>query len=124
MYKVNAENAQRRESRIHLSDLVQEGFEDLTPEQKRENLVAVWKQLSAQVVRVKDKDHKRILGKQIQLVQDEIRKIRPALRGAQGTAEHFLDVARENLTEFEFRRWLVEASRRADLKLEYREYLK
>jgi len=86
----------------------------LTDEQIRENLVTKWKYLNAEIVTLDKKSPKRkALGKELAELQKKISSIRPK-RKCKDIKDHILDVLREELSEFDFKRIIHKASERAD----------
>jgi len=88
--------------------------DSLTDEQIRENLVTKWKHLNAQIVALDKKSPQRkAMGKELAELQAKISSIRPK-RKCKDIKDHILDVLREELSEFEFKRLIHKASERAE----------
>ena len=85
---------------------------ELTDEQRRDNLVQKVKSLVLQASKLpKNSLERKLIGKQIGEINLEINIIRPKKKCI-GVENHFIDVARENLSKFEFDRWMgIAASR-------------
>lgn len=100
-------------------DLLDHGvnaIEELTDEEKRASLVAVWKNLHARICALPKNDPiRKELGMQQLDVQNRINAIRPKLK-APGAKEHFIDVVRERVTKAQFDAWMNEAAARAAAK--------
>lgn len=98
-------------------DLLDQGenpVEVLNPEQRRASLVAHWKALQEQLLSFPKKHPKRIeLGLQMQVVQAEISAIRPKLRLNPSVKDHFIEVARDLLSNAQYRAIMNEAASRA-----------
>jgi len=85
---------------------------ELTDEQIRENLVAQLKALMAENETLKKGDpRKKIVGKLLSEKSQEINAVRPKKK-LPGVENYFIDVARENLSAFEFKRWMNVAAER------------
>jgi hypothetical protein len=86
----------------------------LSDEQLRENLVSKWKALTNKIKTMdKGSPERKILGKEQAELQKQISNLRPK-RKYKDLRDHILDVLREELSEFEFRRLIHKASIRAD----------
>ncbi len=79
---------------------------ELTKEQMRENLVKRKQVMEAELLSLpKKSDRRKELGQELQKINTEINAIRPKRRSV-GVENYFIDIARENLSSFEFNRWM------------------
>lgn len=106
MYK-RTSKSQQRVSVLSIYDLMGKDFNELTPEQRRENLVAKWKHISSNPEKWDGK------GYELQLLQNEISSIRKKPKGYASVPHHFIDVCREQFNKFQFAKIMDEASERA-----------
>lgn len=113
MYKTASDNAQRQARQLWLRDLLGPEFGNLAPEQQRENLVAIWKHLQTQLLALPRGPKRDRIGQEMHDIQALIHEIRPKRKGGKGVEQHFIDVARETLTAFQFKLMMDEASKRA-----------
>lgn len=85
----------------------------LTTEQKRENLVTKAKHLEKQILSLpKGSEKRKELGKVKVKLCLEINSLRPKMK-CKGVTDHIIDILREELTPFQFKRILGLASKRA-----------
>ena len=85
----------------------------LSSEQIRENLVSKLKAIEVEILACKKGSKKRKeLGKKKTALQEQVSEIRPKMK-CKGVKDHILDILREELTDFEFKRILKKASLRA-----------
>jgi len=88
----------------------------LSGEQIRENLVSKLKAIESEILSCKKGSKKRKdLGKLKKSLQEQVTEIRPKKK-CKGVRDHILDILREELTDFEFKRIIKKASLRADSK--------
>ena len=86
----------------------------LTDEQMRENLVEKWKALHDKIIVLPKKSKERkALGKELMDLQNQISAIRPK-RKCPEFRGHVMDVIREELSAYQFRRIIDIATKRAD----------
>lgn len=122
MYKATASSQQffNREA-MHSTKGSRKGFDlldhgespidQLTPEQKRQNLVAQWKSLNDKIVLMRKNDPERIIiGRQMQSLQIQINKIRPKMQGTQLVGGYFIEVAKRKLSKAMYQIIMDEAS--------------
>lgn len=85
----------------------------LTTEQKRENLVTKVKNLEKEILSLPKKSKKRKeLGQVKVKLCLKINSLRPRMK-CKGVEGHIMDILREELTPFQFKRILSKASKRA-----------
>ena len=112
MYRVASRNQQHAVSaeRIKHAPACEERQ---TPEEERDNLKRHLKQLKDSLLGVAGKPERRAIGQQIRAVEQRMHEIRPK-RKCRGAGSHFIDVARERLTLFQYQQIMAEAVRRAE----------
>ena len=85
---------------------------ELTPEQKRQNLVSILKQLNAELAAGPTKDRRKEIGARIHELGQQIHELRAKPR-TPGVEQAFIDEAREQLTPLQFKRIMRAAVIRA-----------
>ena len=115
MYQTSSKLDQRRRRQLWLSDLpINVDWDDLPDEEIRANLVLAKNHLESRLLTLKKNSNER---KEIGLVlaemNTEIHNLRAKLKGSKNVPQFFVDVAREQLSKFQFSTILREASIRA-----------
>ena len=86
-----------------------------TPEQMRQNLVEAKKRVAEELATLpKRHPRRRELGLKQHELDMQINAIRPKRRAPSGVESHFISVAKEKLTQFQYRQIMDEAVRRAE----------
>lgn len=111
MYR-STSRSEQRVGRPSLADMMAGGVGVLTPEQERENLVAIYKRLTAECAALPKGPRKKAMGQEIAKIAQRISEIRPKRKGPPDLGTYFMDVAREEMTKAQFDRWVAEATRR------------
>lgn len=89
----------------------------LSPKERREILVKRKKQLDIELVKYPHRSNERsFIGAMIADLNLEISRLRKKFKGNKDLANHFIDVARENLSKSRFDLWMKEAIERAGLQ--------
>ncbi len=114
MYKGTHRNLQRRSDGLTPKNLMS-GDQDLTPEQMRQNLVAAKKRVVEELASLpKGSPRRRELGAKGKALDDQINAIRAKRKGPRSVESHFISVAKEMLTRFQYGQIMDEATRRAE----------
>lgn len=113
MYKKASDNAQRQASQLWMHDLVGDCEVILTPEQERQNLVAKLHAMEKKILELPKGKIRSDLGKQKFELQQQILAIRPKLKGPKGVDGCFVELCREQLPAWQFKRLISEASKMA-----------
>ena len=112
-YKIASDLAQRRARQLWLADLQGPGFQALTLEERRDSLKAKLRAIDAEIVCTPKGIHRDELGVIKHDIQEQMHALRPKLRTNQSLPNHFIEVAKERLTKFQYRQIMEEASKRA-----------
>lgn len=114
MYKIASDNAQRAVSRIG----IQSGDQGLTPEQERESLVAVWKQIEAELVEIpkhpRFADKRKAVIARKREIEAAMHAIRPKFKGPTSAAQMFVELCRETMPPGQFKALMSAAIARFD----------
>jgi hypothetical protein len=109
-YKTVSDLSQRRARQLWLADLQGAAWEELPPDEQRANLVKAKQSVSERIKQLpRGSAERRELGLLQHDLDERISAIRPKIKGIRGTAEHFVDVAKERLTPFQFNAFMREA---------------
>lgn len=98
--------------------------DELTIEQQRENLVRLARSIQVRIKELpKSSNERKALGLQLYQVNCKINAIRPKMKGKNvagiTVADMALEILREEIGEFQFRRLIHRASRRLDAIMEH-----
>lgn len=115
MRKKEADLSQRRARQTWLADYMEVAeFRAMSPEQQRENLVAIHKSNQAEIIRLpKHSIDRKTLGQRQMEIQNQIHAIRPKRSGPKTVPNYFIEVVKEEVSKFQYSRWMEEATKRA-----------
>ena len=112
MYRVASRNQQHAVSAEKLKH-APACEEQQTPEEERDNLKGRLFALRKRLSEARNKEERYVIGRLIYDTQQLMHEIRPK-RKCRGAGSHFIDVARERLTRFQYQQIMAEAVRRAE----------
>lgn len=114
MYKQTSELSQRRARQLWLADLMGKPFEALPLEQQCENLKRAIRQLDAALTGVPNGARRAHLLGQMEEARAKLAAMRAREAAPVDVNKHFIDVARAQLSPYQFKLILMEAMKRAN----------
>lgn len=115
MYKNVSKNLQNIANSLNIRTL-QNGTEIISEEERHNNLKQATRVINRKLQALPKKHpERRVLGLEMQRLQDELKILNRASKPRPNLASYFMVVARERLTLAEWRLWREEARKRHDL---------